>query len=162
MRYVTYFLLFIVAAASACSQVAMPESQPDGVSNSVYGIGFSCGLASGFGLSFRHHLPGSFSYQLVGGVIKADRKTLGNIGGEMQFDFGRTQSTRFFGAAALGYFYKGEKENSLAGPFRAGAGVGIEYQQFRSISIAGELLFTFFNDGDIVPLPQISMHYYFF
>jgi hypothetical protein len=160
-RFVCFFL-FILTAASAYSQVILPVNQTDVINPPIYGVGVSLGPASGFGLSFRHHLPGSFSYQIVGGIIKADRNTLGNLGGEMQFDFVRTLRTRFFGVAALGYFYKGEAENELSSPFRAGTGVGIEYQQFRSISIAGEILFTFFNDGDIVPLPQVSMHYYFF
>lgn len=162
MRYFICFIFLISAATPVFSQAIPPPDKPDADTRQVYGIGLSLGLTSGFGLSFRHHLPGTFSYQIVGGVIKADRNTLGNIGGEMQFDFVKTARTRFFGVAAIGYFYKGEDENSLAGPFRAGAGIGLEYQQFRSISVTGEILFTIFNDGDIVPLPQISMHYYFF
>jgi hypothetical protein len=162
MRNIRFLVLFLLAAQSSFTQVIEPRNQPDEVVTSIYGVGISMGSASGFGLSFRHHLPGSFSYQIVGGVIKADKSTLGNIGGEMQIDFVRTPRTRFFGAAALGYFYKGENGNDLSSPFRAGAGVGLEYQQFRSIAIGGEILFTFFNDGDILPLPQVSIHYYFF
>lgn len=155
-------LLFLFVRSSTNSQVTIPEDEVNRVQEMVYGVGFSCGIASGFGLSFRHHFPGNFSYQLIGGIIKVDKKTLFNFGGEIQIDFSRYTTTRFFGTAVLGYFYKGENENSLDGPLRTGIGIGMEYQQSKSICFTGELVFVFFNNGEIIPLPQISAHYYFF
>ncbi|HUL44125.1 MAG TPA: hypothetical protein VLY03_07180 [Bacteroidota bacterium] len=132
------------------------------VSQSIYGLGLSAGVASGFGLSFRHHLPGFFSYQIVGGVIKVDNKTDYNIGGEVQFDMTRGDRSRFFADASTGYFYSGDGGNTLAGPYRLGLGLGWEWGNFDPMNMSAELLFTYFSDGTILPLPQVAIHYYFF
>lgn len=156
---IAIFIVSIISFGKA--QVAEPKQNTENIDKSVYGLGFSAGAASGYGLSFRHHLPGDFSYQIVAGVIKADNKTLYNIGGELQYDFVRGGTARFFGGAALGYFYKGSSSNELKGPFRIGLGIGGELRKLDPFYIAGELLFTYFTDGTILPLPQISAHYYF-
>ncbi|MBI5021093.1 MAG: hypothetical protein HZB59_06640 [Ignavibacteriales bacterium] len=144
------------------AQVAEPAQTTEAIEQSVFGVGLAGGLASGFGLSFRHHLPGDFSYQIIGGVIKADNQTLLNVGTELQYDFVRGETTRFFGAGALGYFYRGRSENQLSAPIRFGLGIGGELNKLEPLHLSGELLFTFFNDGTILPLPQIALHYYFF
>jgi len=145
------------------AQVVSPDRETKTIDQSIFGLGFSAGVASGFGLSFRHHLPGDVSYQVVGGVIKADREVLYNIGGEFQYDFIRGESIRFFGGSALGVFYKGKSgHNDLRAPLRFGLGVGCEYSHGSPLHISSELLFTYFSNGDVLPLPQISLHYYFF
>lgn len=144
------------------AQVAEPAQTTESIDRSVFGLGLAGGTASGFGLSFRHHLPGDVSYQVIGGVIKADNQSLFNVGTELQYDFVRGESTRFFGACALGYFYRGKINNDLDAPIRFGLGIGGEFNKIDPLHLSGELLFTFFNDGTILPLPQISVHYYFF
>jgi hypothetical protein len=153
----------ILLAAAVTAQVSVPENASVQTDRSIFGVGLSAGMASGFGLSFRHHLPGSLSYQIVGGIIKADSKTYSNIGGEIQVDFVKGEVTRFYGSVAAGYFYKGSSgNNDLAGPVRGGFGVGGEWLNLNPFHFAGELLFTYFSDGTILPLPQVSAHYYFF
>jgi len=161
MRSFIFILIVVGTFSNTKAQVNEPKQNTEYIDRSVYGLGFSAGAASGFGLSFRHHLPGDFSYQIVAGVIKADNKTLYNVGGELQYDFVRGGTARFFGDGALGYFYKGRSSNELEAPFRVGLGIGGELRKLDPFYIAGELLFTFFNDGTILPLPQISAHYYF-
>jgi len=130
--------------------------------NPVYGIGLSAGWASGIGVSFRVHLPSKSSLQVVMGIIKTSSKLSSCLGGEYQYDFTRNKSMRLFLDAAIGYYYKGVNSNEVSGPFRIGAGVGSEFhvQEAFHVTIAG--LFVFFSDGRIIPLPQISAHYYFY
>jgi hypothetical protein len=161
MKLFLIAILVVIGFYEGTAQVAEPKQNTESIDKSVYGLGFSAGAASGFGLSFRHHMPGDFSYQIVAGVIKADNKTSYNIGGELQYDFVRGGTARFFGDGAMGYFYQGSSSNELEGPFRIGIGIGGELRKLDPFYIAGELLFTYFTDGTVLPLPQISAHYYF-
>jgi hypothetical protein len=163
MKYIAIIIILFLFVGSLAAQVVSPDQESNVIDRSIYGLGLSAGVASGFGLSFRHHLPGDVSYQLVGGVIKADRVVSYNIGGEFQYDFIRSESTRFFGASALGVFYNGKSgHNDLRGPVRFGLGVGGEYSKGSPLHVSAELLFTYFSNGDVLPLPQLALHYYFF
>ncbi len=162
MWYIFLFIILFSLTTSCIGQVAEPETETKEMRTSVYGVGLSVGVASGFGLSFRHHFPSNFSYQLVGGIIKADEKVSYNIGGALHYDFVRGQSTRFFGGGAMGYFYQGDNNNELKTPFRLGLGIGGEFRIAEALHFSAELLFTYFSNGDIIPLPQAGIHYYFF
>ncbi len=152
-----------LAQTTTFGQVNVPiQNKPKELERSVFGLGLSAGYVSGFGLSFRHHLPSVVSYQIVGGIIKTDTRLHYNIGGEIQVDLVRGETTRFFVGWGMGYFYSGESgHNELKGPFRAGIGIGGETFRQESFSLSGELLFSYFSDGTILPLPQVSAHYYF-
>jgi hypothetical protein len=156
--------LILISAAPARPQAVLPERGHDGgLRENVYGLGLAAGAASGVGLSFRHHLPGYFSYQLVGGIIKVDNKTSYAFGAEMQYDFIRGAGVRFFAAGALGYYYSGKgKGNEIEGPGRIAAGIGAEVPVQGGFHVSGEILFTYFTDGNVLPLPQVGMHYYFY
>lgn len=162
MKTMIFILFLITIVTSSNSQVTEPHQNMESIDRSIFGVGVSAGVASGFGLSFRHHLPGDFSYQIIGGVIKADDQTMMNVGSELQYDFVRGETTRFFGAGALGYFYRGKNNNELSAPIRFSAGVGGEFENLNPLYLSAELLFTFFSDGTILPLPQVALHYYFF
>jgi hypothetical protein len=163
-RFLLVFLLCVCGAVSSRAQAVLPErGGGGGIRDNVFGIGLAGGAASGVGLSFRHHLPGSVSYQITGGIIKVDEKTSYAIGGEVQYDLVRAPASRFFVAGALGYYFSGRgKGNAIEGPGRFGLGIGGEVPVFASLHVSGELLFTFFTDGTVLPLPQIAMHYYFY
>jgi len=158
-------LLFcsILIAGTAQAQVEVQSAASRQVRQSVFGLGLSAGAASGFGLSFRHHLPGTTSYQVVGGIIRVDRKTHYSLGGELQFDLSHGEQSRFFGDFASCYSFSGsDGTNDLSGPFRLGAGFGWEWMASGALHMSGELLFTYFSDGTVLPLPQLAAHYYFF
>ena len=92
-----------------------------------------------------------------------DTKLHYDIGGQVQYDLVRGETTRFYACGGMGYFYSGESgHNDLNGPFRLGAGIGGEKGRLESFSFSGELMFTYFNDGTVLPLPQLSAHYYFY
>jgi hypothetical protein len=164
MKNLLIILLLIVLISTVHGQVSVPSSeQATELGQTVFGLGLSGGVVSGFGLSFRHHLPTALSYQVVAGVVKSDNKVHYNFGGEIHYDLIRSDKTRFFACGGLGYFYSGESgQNELAGPFRSGLGIGAETGTSKSFNLAAELLFTYFSDGTILPLPQISAHYYFY
>ena len=155
-------LLMLTVAGSA--QVSVPtKDERSQFSQDVYGLGVSASVVSGFGLSFRHHLPSDMSYQLVAGVIKSGGNVIYNFGGEGQLDIARGEKTRFYACAGLGYFHSGSSgSNDLDGPFRVGAGIGGEWRNLDLVHISGGLLFTYFSDGTILPLPEVSVHYYFY
>ncbi len=152
----------IVLNNLAVSQVS-PSTQTTHLEKNVFGLGLSAGLTSGFGISFRQHFPSEFSYQFIGGIIKTDTRLHYNLGSEIQYDVFHGTTTRFFTSGGIGYFYSGESGNNyLSAPLRIGAGIGGEWSNIASFHIAGELMFTYFSDGTVLPLPQLSAHYYFF
>ena len=161
----TFFvvLCFLVAVEAQAQVSPVPENAGRHLDRTVFGLGLSAGVASGFGLSFRQHFPSDFSYQIVGGIIKADTKLHYNIGMEVQYDVVHGDKTRYFVGGATGYFYSGPTtQNDLSGPFRLGGGIGGEWSNVAPFHLAAEVLFTYFSDGTVLPLPQVSCHYYFF
>lgn len=155
-------LMLFTAVESGKTQVIPPKPSGRDLQESVFGLGFSAGFASGIGLSFRHHLPGKLCYQIVGGIVKTKDKLMSSIGGELQYDLQRSASTRFFMVGAAGYYYSGtESVNTMEAPFRAGLGIGGEIPLSEAMGLTGELLFTYESDGTVLPLPQASFHYYF-
>ena len=137
-------------------------SKAEDLSKPVYGLGLSAGWASGVGLSFRTHFPSKSSLQAVFGIIKTSDKLAMSVGGEYQYDLVRSNSTRFFIAGTMAYFYHGKETNEVAGPFRMGGGIGGEFQVQQSLHVTLEGIFVYFSDGRVIPLPQIAAHYYFF
>ena len=145
----------------SCAQVIVGTDRAESFRENIYGLGISGGAASGLGVSFRAHFPSLLSVQLVGGIVKSSAVLSSSIGAQVQYDLVRGRSTRFFGGLGTSYYYSGDGSNNLQGPFRFGLGVGGEFliQQSLSATVAG--MFTYFSDGVIVPLPELSIHYYF-
>jgi hypothetical protein len=143
-------------------QVIVPEPDRPVVRENVFGLGLAGGAASGVGLSFRHHLPAAFSYQFTGGIIKVDDRLSYAVGAEIQFDLVRGAVWRFFVAGGAGYYHSGTSgHNQMEGPARAGVGIGGESPLGGGFHGTAELMFTYFSDGTVLPLPQVGIHYYF-
>lgn len=157
-------LFFLVLEPShSFSQVSVQGSQQaENLGKDVYGLGISVGPASGIGISFRNHFPSKASFQIVGGIIKSGDKTSASIGAEFQYDLVRAKSTRLFFGPSTSYFYSGSGNNTFAGPFRLGIGVGGELNVQNAVNISLEGVFVYFSNGDIAPMPQIACHYYFY
>jgi hypothetical protein len=159
-------VLFLVPAASLSSfaQVVLPDKEiPAGLRENVFGLGLFGGPATGLGLSFRHHLPSSLSYQVTGGIIRVENRTSYDIGGEAQVDLSRTPTSRFFAGGGAGYYYSGTSgNNGMKAPARIALGLGGEFAVSPGLHTEIEAYFTFFSDGTVLPLPQIGFHYYFY
>lgn len=156
-------LALAALAVQTHAQVVLPERESaGGFPYHAFGLGIFLGPASGMGLSFRHHLPSTLSYQLTGGIIKVDERLQYAIGAELQMDLSRTSASRFFVAGAVGYYHAGSSStNEMKGPGRVGLGLGGEVFAGAGFHATGELIFTYFTDGTVLPLPQIGFHYYF-
>ncbi|MFQ5797674.1 MAG: hypothetical protein ACE5H0_03155 [Bacteroidota bacterium] len=163
------FLLMLISVflvtPTGFAQVVVPEKAGTSVrlKKQVFGLGFAAGATTGLGISFRHHLPSRISYGIIGGIIKVDRDLSYDIGFEAQWDLSRNEAARFFAVGGTSFFYSGTSdENKLEGPLRFGLGIGGEFNYLGVLNVSLEGLFTFFSDGTILPLPQVSAHYYFF
>ena len=155
--------LAILATFAADAQVILPEKgQEPGLSTNVFGLGLWGGPATGLGLSFRHHLPSQLSYMVTGGIIKVDDRLSYDIGAEAQFDLVRNSTNRFFVAGGVGHYYSGRNGNEMDAPTRVGVGIGGEFAVTPGIHTTVELMFTFFSNGNVLPLPQLGFHYYFY
>lgn len=154
-----------LASRVGFGQVVIPEKGGASVrlGKEIFGLGIAAGPASGLGISFRHHLQSQLSYGLIGGIIKIDRDVSYDFGFEAQWDLSRGESSRFFAVGGTSFFYSGsDDENELEGPWRLGLGIGGEFDYRGVLNLSVEGLFTYFSDGTILPLPQVSIHYYFF
>ena len=158
------FLLLVVLAAVSQAQVVAPSTQTDQpLRRSLFGLGLFGGPAGGLGISFRHHLPSTFSYQVTGGIINVDDELNYDFGVEIQFDLVRGPQGRFFAAGAASYFFSGKSGvNEMDGPGRIGAGVGLEASIGIGFHASADLLFTYFSDRTVLPLPQLGIFYYFY
>ncbi len=146
------------------AQVILPEKgQQAGLNESVFGLGLTAGPTTGIGLSFRHHLPSEWSYQIAGGIIKLDERTSYDIGFGVQYDLVRGSTNRFFVGSGFGYYYSGKSNgNEMKAPTRLGLGVGGEFAVTPGLHTSVELFFTYFSDGTVLPLPQLGLYYYFY
>jgi hypothetical protein len=161
-RHLLLSLLLVGIALQAQAQVVLPDRERGEFRENTFGVGVFAGAVSGIGLSFRHHLPSTVSYQLTGGIVKVDDREIYDFGCEVQFDLSRSSVTRVFVAGAIGYYHSGrDGKNELDGPGRAGVGIGGETFVGGGFHGTLELLFTYFSDGTVLPLPQVGFHYYF-
>ena len=156
-------LLILLAPLHLQGQVVLPsKGEETSLHQSVFGLGVFGGAATGLGLSFRHHLPSPLSYQVTGGIINVDDKLKYDVGIEAQWDLVRGPTGRFFAAGATSYFFSGKGgNNEMDGPGRVGLGVGGEVFIGNGFHLSAELLFTYFSDDTVLPLPQFGMFYYF-
>jgi hypothetical protein len=92
-----------------------------------------------------------------------DDKLKYDFGAEIQYDLVRGPGGRFFAAGASSYFYSGTNGiNDMNGPGRVGLGVGGEAFIGVGFHATADLLFTYFTDGTVLPLPQVGIFYYFY
>ena len=138
-----------------------------------FGVGAQAGLMSGMGLGVRVHPAGRMSVQLAGGALSGGEAVTASVGIEGQFDFDWRDRSRFYGFVGMGYYTNGENELTLeesqAGkedprlksPFRAGLGLGYEWDISNVLIFSASVVFTYFSQGQFLPLPQFGLYYMF-
>lgn len=161
-RKLGVLILFLVPCVLLSQVSVTGDNRAENFDQSVYGLGFAGGSASGVGISFRDHFPSKVSLQLVFGILKDKVSTFVSTGAELQYDLVRGNSTRFYFGPAVGYFFNGSDVNTFEAPTRAGIGLGGEFNICDALHVSVEGMFIFFSDGTIIPLPQASIHYYFY
>ena len=156
-----FFTLLLLITTNSFAQVIPPQTQQGTFRQHIFGLGLFGGASAGIGLSFRHHMPLPISYQVTGGIIKTDGKLRSDIGFNLQYDLARTERNRFYAAGSFAYFYSGRDGNEMSSPTRAGLGIGSEWAMSGGMHVLLEAIFTFFSDGNVLPLPQAGFYYYF-
>ncbi len=140
-----------------------------------FGVGAQAGLMSGMGLGVRIHPIGRMSVQVAGGAISGGESVAAATGIEGQFDFDWRDRSRFYGFLGMGYYTNGEEELTLAAgtweqgkedprltsPFRAGIGLGYEWDISNVMIFSASIAFTYFSEGAFLPLPQVGLYYMF-
>lgn len=163
---VTNQSLSTLADTTALPFVVKPIEQNIFQTSNLWGVGGYGGLMSGIGLSCRYHPIGRVGFQLTAGAIKFD-DLMYDFGLEAQFDFDSQGRTRFYGYIGGGFYnYTKQdsgkaKENRLKAPGRLGLGIAYEWAVSEKLVFNANLAFTYFTNGDILPLPQIGIYYYF-
>ncbi|MFI5253579.1 MAG: hypothetical protein ACHQQQ_14235 [Bacteroidota bacterium] len=164
-KFILTLTLLLVSFSGRAQVIGSASTQPVALGRTVFGLGAAIGLAGGMGVSFRHHFPSVMSYQIVAGIIKPDNRLSYDFGFELQADIMKGISNRFYACAATGYYFTGEGGvNELEAPYRVGIGAGNEWTNVNTsqFHIALEILLTYFSNDTVIPLPQLSAHYYFF
>ncbi|MDX9758934.1 MAG: hypothetical protein RBU27_07205 [Bacteroidota bacterium] len=172
-------LLAIAIAISAYLMIAASplQAQYDDYYTSKlrFGVGAQAGLMSGMGLGVRVHPAGRMSVQLAGGAFSGGDAVTGSVGIEGQFDFDWRERSRFYGFVGMGYYTNGEEELTeaagtwapgkedprLKSPFRAGVGLGYEWDISNVLIFSASVAFTYFSQGQFLPLPQFGLYYMF-
>ncbi|MCI0706187.1 MAG: hypothetical protein L0Y80_01710 [Ignavibacteriae bacterium] len=162
-RSVLFFILLCsIAFSSLDAQTKkIVGGKTAAFTETVHGLGFSVGPASGAGLSYRAHFASDLSLQLTFGIISTEDIMFLSYGIEFQYDLARGNATRFYAAGASAYYRSGIDRNKYEAPFRFGAGIGGEILVLDDFHFSIEGLITVFSDGNIYPIPQAGMHYYF-
>lgn len=155
--------LTIGAGASIAQTTSTEVAHRDRFETAVFGIGLNASLCSGMGVSFKEHLAQlPFAYQLTIGAFKTGSLSLFSGGAEVQYDLSVRDADRLYTLLGFGFYYKGEHKNDLSSPTRLGLGVGYELGQSGTLSFAFNGMLTYFTEtGDILPLPSVSLFYYF-
>ena len=166
IKVVSIVLALILSLSDGIAQVGDNDTQvprPKHFADNIFGIGLHASLVTGMGISFRQRIANTaVAYQINGGVLKFSSTYLYDIGGEFQFDLSGSDNDRVYLIAGLGYYYKGMSVNDLTTPIRIGAGGGYEFSMTKQIGLSlGVLIMAFLPGGNILPLPQIGMHFFF-
>lgn len=153
-----------VAAQTTQTQQTIGE---DLYNNTYFAIGANAGLLSGTGLAARVSFPGGFTSQAAFFVMTFGQYTHFNIGGEIQYAFDRGSSGRLYSMLGLGFYSstsdKPEKPgNRIANPFRTGLGIGYEWFTSEKVVVSLSGAITYFpSTGEVYPLPELGLFYYF-
>lgn len=165
-------VLLLFAAGTQTTQAQSSENDYY-MSSARWGVGAQAGLMSGMGVGVRYHPRGRFGVQLAAGGISGGDGLAAAVGIEGQYDFDWRERSRFFGFVGMGYYTNGEEELTfeeweqgkedprLESPFRAGVGLGYEWDISNTLIFTANVAFTYFSSGSFLPLPQIGLYYLF-
>ncbi|MFN2383936.1 MAG: hypothetical protein ABR559_06690 [Gemmatimonadota bacterium] len=176
MRYPV--LLGVLALGAGLGAVPAAAQVPFDT-NRNQGIGVTLGAASGSGLSYTEILPSAYGFRGVLALWKYGDFSFVDVGASglrILSDDGRR---RLYLVASTSYWRREDEktedefdeEGTLTGTrtfqdvddsWAAGLGAGVELPLGARAGLSLEGVFTYWADtGDLLPLPQISLHYLF-
>ncbi len=125
----------------------------------VGAIGLSLGFTDGTGLALRWPALPQTMAGIAGGVWGSSDDLAWNLGMELDVILRQAGRLRLFVGPALAFF-SDDTENDTDVNFSAG--VGLEVLVRQRLSVKFDLDFTYLgDDGDVFPLPQVALFFYF-
>ena len=164
--------LITLAAGSGSAQIPYDPARNQG-------IGVAAGLASGAGISYQEILPSAFGFRATLFGWKLGDSSFVDVGGSgirVLSDDGRRRIYLIGGAS---YWRESEEEtipefdeqgnvvgereeNDVDQSWAIGIGAGVEIPFTTRAVLSLEGLFTYWDrTGDLLPLPQVAIHYPF-
>lgn len=144
--------------------VAMPALGERGDFNDpadpfVAALGVAVGYTSGTGLAFRWPILPQTMAGLAGGLVGRKGELAWNTGFELHYVLRQAGAIRVhLGPAAA--FYSDAEDDDV--DFNASFGIGTEMLIGRRTALKADLVFTYLgDDGDVFPMPQVALLYYF-
>lgn len=153
------FLLAVLLVSLLASSTVNAEPKA-----STMGMGAAFAPIGGQGFSFRSLPESGFGFQVGTIFWKNNEDSYFNLGGELIYVLRHTRLTAFYIPVGLGVTYTSqsnqyrEKITNLAG----GAGVGFTARpaSWEDIWFSLDLVMVV-DRSDIMPLPQVAIHYFF-
>ena len=159
MRRAALIFAFLLLAAPALAQDAPTGNWNQEYDPHVAAIGLSLGYTSGTGLAARWPAFPQVMMSVAGGVWGKTDDLAWNFGTELHLILRQVGRVRFYTGPAIA-FYSDDSEDDTDVNFSAG--VGLEVLIRPRISVKTSLDFTYLGDkGDVYPLPQVAMFFYF-
>lgn len=175
MRFLVVILVALgglAFATGAAAQVPLDRSRDQGV-------GATFGLASGTGISYQEILPSAFGYRGAVLAWKKGDSSFFDIGASLLRILSDDGQRRVYLVGSLGYWRRSDEETELefdddgnliaervfddvddSGAVGVGVGVELPFGARAALSLEG--VFTYWTDsGDLLPLPQASIHWLF-
>ncbi len=171
-RALLLVLMILSVAASARAQVAFDRRRDQAV-------GVTLGLASGSGISYTEILPSAFGYRGALALWKHGDYSFLDVGLSGLRVLSDDGWRRVYLVGSVSYWRRADRVerdvfddegnviqtrvvDDVDDSAGLGLGVGIELPYGERAAVALEGVFTYWaNSGDLLPLPQVSLHYHF-
>ena len=154
--------LLLVAAGAARAQAPFDYQRDQG-------FGAIVGLASGTGITYQEVLPNALGYRVAFLGWKVGDSSFLNLGFSGMRVLSDEERRRIYVVGSSSWWYdseekrvEGEEVDDTDDSWAFGLGVGVDLPLGQRGGFTLEGLFTYWTDsGDLLPLPQIGLHYHF-
>lgn len=155
----------VCLGASLASGVGSPagaQRQPDwnqARDPYVAAVGLTAGLTSGTGLAVRWPALPQTMAGIAGGIWKQGDASDWNVGFELHLVLRQAYRTRLYIGPGVAAYHDGQDDQT---DWNVSFGVGIEYLMRSRVALKADIGFTRKgSSGDILPLPQAGILFYF-
>ncbi len=144
-----------VLAAALCLHLlsAVSAAQTAGRNRA---LGAAAGVASGVGFSYRQVAPEKIGFQVAFIGWKTGDGHFVSIGVQPMYVIDEKATNRLYIVGGVGIFSTEDDTD-----FNIGVGLGIEYFEIKNVGASLEAVLTYLSNGNIIPLPQLAILYYF-
>ena len=142
--------------ALAVSIMATAEQSYGQTAGRNRALGAAAGVASGVGFSYRQVPTEKVGFQVAFIGWKTGDGHFVSIGVQPMYVIDERATNRLYIVGGVGIFSTEEDTD-----YGIGAGLGIEYFEIKNVGASLEAVLTYLSNGNIFPLPQLALLYYF-